>query len=1528
MAWQRRRLNRPQAEALESREAPAVSLNESFDTVSPGQLPAGWAQWDSTPAASFTVSAGQSLSPPNSLLGSATTSSAAARAWYAGAQATDVQVGAAVYLNSLFPAQVLARGTALDTTTPSYYALSITRGLQLQLLRVQNGVPAVLGQLQSAGYLSGVWVRLTLSVSGSTLRGQVFRPDKGQYLTPSGQWQSGVVWALNVTDTALAGPGDVGVARGSGYVGGVSFDDFVAAAATGDSVPPSVTLTAPAAGAALTGVVPVQVAATDNVGVTRVEFYVDNVLRAASTAAPYVWDFNTASVANGTHTVSAWAYDAAGNVGQTSLTVSTQNDTTLPRPVIPQHNPDIRVAELAYVGTPLDATTTQLLQNNADLVVSAAGLLGSIHALAPNTPQLIYTNFSNLYQDLLPDWLTYADAHGLPRESAFYHVAAATPFSGSSPSSQPVNWFWSVYRGTDPSWTLQTSQARGTAAGGLTFAAAGQSVVFGYPDEFREINVKLTTPAAGGWSAVLEYPTAVDANGNPTAWATLTPLSDGTAGLTQSGRITFDPPPGWVPASIAGSARLYYVRFRTTSGGTAPVAATVLGRDYVNANGGTSGTIPAFDYAADTNHDGYLNDAEYAAAAAGDTARFAYEGRLFAPSYGQMRFAVNPSNLGVQAWAVDYATRLLASQPLAAGLFVDNSGANAPAAAGSVLEPVAPFGIDYAALLNAVGRAVAPHWLLANVSGTGTVADPVVRSVQGAYEEFALRPLSGNYQQFENLAGLVAHQETLTSPPPYLVLDSLPAGGSPTDARTQLATLAEYYLLADPNNTFLDFYGGSAPATSWSQHWTPAAAYDVGKPTASWSVAATGADPANPALTYRVYERPYTNALVLYKPLSYAAAGSVTGTTADATATTINLGATYYPVLADGTLGAAVTSVSLRNGEGIILAKGQTVAGTLVLAGLPASTTAGQSVTITVTADAADGTVNPGYTSTVHFSSTDGQAVLPADYTFTAADRGTHSFYVTFKTTGSQTLTVTDGAGDSPGSAATAVGPGLLRGFGVQLSATTATAGSTVTATVTALDAYGNTVTGYAGTVRFRGTDLLETLPAAYTFTAGDAGVHAFAATFRTAGTQTLTAYDSVTAGSLGSAALTVTPDAADHFALAGPAGTTAGVAVGVTVTALDAFNNVVTGYGGTVHVASSDATATLPADYTFQAGDGGKHTFAAVTLRTAGTQTVTATAGAVAGTLSLGVSPAAVAGLRVLVPPGITAGAAFNVTVQAVDPFGNVVLGYTGTVGLTSGDPQALLPAAYTFTATDRGSHVFRLTLKTAGGQTLTATDTGNAALAGTVAVPVSPGPVRGFAVQFTAAATAGTALAVTVTALDGSGNVVPGYTGTVRFRGTDPLETLPAAYTFTAADAGVHTFAVTFRTAGTQTLTAYDSVTTGFLGSASVPVAPAAASVLVVSGFPTSITTGTAGSFTVTARDPYGNIATGYAGTVHFTSSDAQALLPADYAFQPGDRGAHIFSAVFETAGAQKLTAADVLTGTVTGSQVGIVVSRQAGS
>src|SRR5262249_19716382 len=71
-----------------------------------------------------------------------------------------------------------------------------------------------------------------------------------------------------------------------------------------------------------------------------------------------------------------------------------------------------------------------------------------------------------------------------------------------------------------------------------------------------------------------------------------------------------------------------------------------------------------------------------------------------------------------------------------------------------------------------------------------------------------------------------------------------------------------------------------------------------------------------------------------------------------------------------------------------------------------------------------------------------------------------------------------------------------------------------------------------------------------------------------------------------------------------------------------------------------------------------------------------------------------------------------------------------------------------------------------------------------------------------------AGVASTFTVTARDNAGAIVTDYTGTVMFTSTDPLATLPANYTFRAADAGSRTFSVTLRTLGEQHVTAADTL------------------------------------------------------------------------------------------------------------------------
>jgi hypothetical protein len=93
----------------------------------------------------------------------------------------------------------------------------------------------------------------------------------------------------------------------------------------GDTTPPTVSISSPTAGANATGTITVSGLATDNMGVTKVELWVDGVLNTSTTSPSYGFGWNSASVTNAAHTLTVKAYDAAGNVGQASVGVTVAN---------------------------------------------------------------------------------------------------------------------------------------------------------------------------------------------------------------------------------------------------------------------------------------------------------------------------------------------------------------------------------------------------------------------------------------------------------------------------------------------------------------------------------------------------------------------------------------------------------------------------------------------------------------------------------------------------------------------------------------------------------------------------------------------------------------------------------------------------------------------------------------------------------------------------------------------------------------------------------------------------------------------------------------------------------------------------------------------------------------------------------------------------------------------------------------------------------------------------------------------------
>lgn len=298
---------------------------------------------------------------------------------------------------------------------------------------------------------------------------------------------------------------------------------------------------------------------------------------------------------------------------------------------------------------------------------------------------------------------------------------------------------------------------------------------------------------------------------------------------------------------------------------------------------------------------------------------------------------------------------------------------------------------------------------------------------------------------------------------------------------------------------------------------------------------------------------------------------------------------------------ALICSVHLLNACGGGSKSTTTVAATHLSVTASASATAGMAFKLTVSAFDASNNIVSAYTGTVHFTSTDAQAVLPVDSMLAG---GIGTFTVTLKTGGSQTVTVIDTAGSLTAgtSGSINVSPGATTQLAITACPITANIGITFHCTVTAMDAANNVTPAYTGTVHFSSTDAQGALPTNSTLTSGTSSV---SVALRTPGIQSITATDAAVSSITGtSSSINVVLPPATHFSVTAPATATVGTAFNFTVTALDASNNTATGYTGTAHFTSTDGQADLPANSGLINGTA---TFPAA-MKTTGSQTITAT--------------------------------------------------------------------------------------------------------------------------------------------------------------------------------------------------------------------------------------------------------------------------------------------------------------------------------
>lgn len=186
--------------------------------------------------------------------------------------------------------------------------------------------------------------------------------------------------------------------------------------AVADTAAPAATINAPAAGSTVSGIVSVSVSATDNVGVTRVEWYLNGTMVGSSASSSAIFSWNTTTRPNGSCTLQAKAFDAAGNVGSSSVTV-TVNNVSLSLDTVP---PTVQITSPTS-GAMVVKNTKVYVTANDNVAVTRVDLM--VDGKLYSTSSLATTVFS---------WTTTKIAHGGHTLTAVAYDAAGNRTTSAS----------------------------------------------------------------------------------------------------------------------------------------------------------------------------------------------------------------------------------------------------------------------------------------------------------------------------------------------------------------------------------------------------------------------------------------------------------------------------------------------------------------------------------------------------------------------------------------------------------------------------------------------------------------------------------------------------------------------------------------------------------------------------------------------------------------------------------------------------------------------------------------------------------------------------------------------------------------------------------------------------------------------------------------------------------------------------------------------------------------------------------------
>lgn len=493
----------------------------------------------------------------------------------------------------------------------------------------------------------------------------------------------------------------------------------------------------------------------------------------------------------------------------------------------------------------------------------------------------------------------------------------------------------------------------------LTTTAYSGSVIWlktmyiGSEEAFDQINLVLSTPGRG-ITRVWEY-------WNGSSWTTLT-VTDGSSSFTVSGRVSFTPPADWGRKVIQSSRSKYFVRCRITAAATNPVTSSIKGDNWLRGSGNLCRGW-------DATSESIVNSGELKynpTPPAGSAAKFPYQARI--SFWSSNHFVANPADfqpirkISSRSWA-KYAAYRINSKVTASGftgVMCDDGERNVKGdgivststdlvdktlntweveSAGKyqdivafthALNPAVKVGI------NAQNKTMAKmgDWNLAEYFNSSwksgdfrgiTVTDNVINAMN--YDDYL--PVNNP----TGVTGVLIYQDTA---------DKVPGKNAEWDRgnRGPIVALSKHYIGVNDNTIFSYYSRGGfiysetdevylkdgsvlhqsvdpVPTVDRVKRWAtyfPAMGVDLGTPGARnllWkSHTIIGG-------TRDVMRRDFVNAVVLHRGATWNTADSEY----NSYSSPMGLDGTYYPLNADGTTGAGITSIALRTGEGAILMK-------------------------------------------------------------------------------------------------------------------------------------------------------------------------------------------------------------------------------------------------------------------------------------------------------------------------------------------------------------------------------------------------------------------------------------------------------------------------------------------------------------------------------------------------------------------------------------------------------------------------------